>query len=55
MNATIVDSKRYSKLKRYNNELKELEKSILPFGNCSKELNRIIKLQKKITKLITKL
>lgn len=55
MNGTIVDSSIYAKLKRLNVEKKQLEKSILPFGDCSKELYRIVKLEKKITKLITKL
>lgn len=55
MNSTVVDSTRLAKLKRLNLEREQLEKSILPFGDCSQDLKRLMKLQKKINKLIKKL
>jgi hypothetical protein len=55
MNSTIIDSTKLAKLKRKVLKLNELEKNILPFGDCSKELFKIVKLQKKINQLILEL
>ena len=55
MNGTIIDSTKLAKLKRKVLKLQKLENDLLPFGDCTKDLLKIVKLQRKINNLILKL
>ena len=55
MNGTVIDSTKLAKLKRKVLKLQKLENDLLPFGDCTNELLKIVKLQTKINKLILEL
>ena len=55
MNATVVNSEIYAKLKRLNQLKKDVTAEILPFGSNQKQFDLLLKINRKISKNIDKL
>lgn len=55
MNATVINSELYAKLKRLNQQKKEITAEILPFGSNKKQFDLLLKINRKISKTIDKL
>lgn len=55
MNATVVNSEIYAKLKNLNKLKKQVTADILPFGNNQNQFDLLLKINRKISKTIDKL